>query len=293
MMRWADTAMYHAQPTTHEVNGEIVPRVTLLYMTDQPLRRLASAARLYEGVPVHDYTEISQNIALRWFDDMTKTALGAPLEFIDLHFLFEGVTRAWMDQLTRQRTGVYVAESLRFAVKEHAFSEVVMPPSIAELRDDDPKRVVWEGAVVKMGEAYNALIDAGIPAEDARGLLPMNTATRIHYKTNLRNLIPHAGMRLCSQAQHEWKQVWHGMVEAIASYGPPDENWQQQEILRMFRPICYQTGRCQFRAATDRYCSIRDRVEDHFAKGEGPEQWLDIHPLEPLMEGAARKRPGQ
>jgi len=291
--RWADVAMYRAQPTERADGGDIEPRVTLLYMTDSPLLRLASAARLYEGVPVHDYREISQNIALRWFDDMTKTALEAPLEWIDLHFLFEGVTRAWMDQLMRQRTAVYVAESLRFAVKEDAWTEVVMPPSIARLKWDDPKRVIWNQTVSMMGHAYNTLVDAGIPAEDARGILPLNTATRVHYKTNLRNLLPHAGMRLCSQAQWEWKRVWHEMIKAIADYGPPADSWQQAEITRLFKPICYQTGRCQFRAATDRHCVIRDRVEAHYASGDRPEVWLDINPLEPMMEGAARKEPGQ
>jgi flavin-dependent thymidylate synthase len=290
-MRWADAAMYRAAATTKEEDGSIVPRITLLHMTPKPLQQLAAAARLYEGVVIHDVNEITPNIASKWFDDMSKTVLAAPLEWIDLHFLFEGVTRAWMDQLTRQRTAVFVAESLRFAVKEDAELDVVMPPSIERLKDDDPKRVIWREAVYDMGRAYNSLINAGVPAEDARGLLPLNIATKIHYKTNLRNLVPHAGMRLCSQAQHEWKQVWAGMIDAIANYGPPEDSWQQQEILRLFRPICYQTGRCQFRAETDRYCSIRERVEDHYAKGEKPSQWLDIHPLEALREGAARKAP--
>jgi flavin-dependent thymidylate synthase len=216
-----------------------------------------------------------------------------PLEWIDFHFLFEGVTRAWMDQLRTQRTAAYVAESLRFAVKEDAQVEVVMPPSIARLKDDDPKRIIWENALRVMGLSYDQLINSGIPAEDARGLLPMNTATRIHYKTNLRGLAQHAGMRLCSQAQHEWKQVWHGIIEAIASYGPEEDRWQQQEILRLFRPICYQTGRCQFRAETDRFCSIRDRVETHHRNGVPPELWHDINPLEAMREGAARQAPGQ
>jgi flavin-dependent thymidylate synthase len=293
VVRWADEAMYKAEPTEKAEGGDIVPRVTLLYMTPDPLRKLASAARLYEGVVVHDPEEITVSMASRWFSDMSKTVLAMPLEWIDFHFLFEGVTRAWMDQLRTQRTAAYVAESLRFAVKEDAFAEVVMPPSITKLKWDDPKRVIWNQAVSTVGNAYNTLIDAGIPAEDARGLLPLNVATRIHYKTNLRNLVPHAGMRLCSQAQWEWKQVWAGMLMAIEDYGPHEDRWQQQEILRLFRPICYQTGRCQFRAETDRFCAIRERVEEHYANGDKPEQWLDINPWEAMTEGSARKAPSQ
>jgi flavin-dependent thymidylate synthase len=294
VQRWADVAMYSAAPATrNEETGLVEPRVTLRAMTPRPLQALAAAARGYEGVPVHSLDEISQSMALKWFDDMSNTVLEMPLEWIDFDFMFEGVSRAWMDQLRTQRTAAYVAESLRFAVKENAGLEVVMPPSIAKLNDDDPKRVIWESAVFRMGETYNALISAGIPAEDARGLLPLNIATRISYKTNLRNLVPHSGMRLCSQAQWEWKKVWHLMIEAIKAYGPEEDRWQQAEIARLFKPICYQTGRCKFRASTDRWCVIRERVEDHYAKGEGPALWLDIDPLEPVREGAARKAPVQ
>jgi flavin-dependent thymidylate synthase len=292
--RWADVAMYNAKPMQRfgtEGDGGVVPVVTLLYMTPKPLQNMAMAADLYAGNPVYDTEAVSQSKAIKWFDDMSETVLSMPLEWIDFHFLFEGVTRAWMDQLRTQRTAAYVAESLRFAVKDNAEFEVVTPPSISSLKEDDPKRAVWDNAVRLMSLSYNNLVNAGIPAEDARGLLPMNISTRIHYKTNLRNLAQHAGMRLCSQAQWEWKQVWHQMIIEISRYGPFEDRWQQAEINKLFRPICYQTGRCQFRAETDRWCSIRERVEAHYARGEKPETWVDIDPLDAMREGAARKPP--
>ena len=292
--RWADVAMYAAKPTErNKRSGLIEPQVTLTYMTDAPLQRMAVPSALYEGRVVHHYSEISQSYALKWFDDMSNTVLEAPLEWIDFSFLFEGVTRAWMDQLLRQRTAVAVAESLRFSVKEDLEMEVVAPPSIAKLDEDDPRYVIWHEGVGHSHDTYTRLINAGIPAEDARGIIPLNTAVRVHYKTNLRNLVPHAGMRLCSQAQWEWKQVWHKMIQAIKAYGPEEDRWQQAEIVKLFKPICYQTGRCKFRASTDRFCSIRDRVEAHFRAGVPPELWHDIDPLEPVREGAARKAPVQ
>jgi flavin-dependent thymidylate synthase len=235
--------------------------------------------------------DVSKYQAMHWFKEMTRTTLQAPLEFIDLHFFFEGVTRAFTHQLVRQRTAVYVQESQRFAVKENASFEVAYPPSIAKLDPDDPARAEWDKQVEKMSGAYNALVNSGIPAEDARGLLPTNITTRVHYKTNLRNLAEHAGMRLCSQAQYEWKQVWYEMIQAILNYGPVHERWQQREITKLFKPICYQTGKCGFHAESDRFCSIRDRVDAHAANGDQPETWVDIDPLEPLREGAARLSP--
>jgi flavin-dependent thymidylate synthase len=228
---------------------------------------------------------------MNWFTEMSRTVLKAPLEWINFSFYFEGVTRAFTHQLVRQRTAVYVQESQRFAVKENARWEVAKPPSIARLAEDHPMRVLWDQADTYDAWVYNALIAGGIPAEDARGRLPTNITTRIHYHTDLRNLAQQSGLRLCSQAQWEWKQVWAGILRAIRSYGPDEERWQQDAIAGLFRPICYQTGKCEFMAKSDRFCSIRDRVTDHFLKGEGPDKWDDIDPGEPLREGAARLRP--
>jgi flavin-dependent thymidylate synthase len=293
IVRWADAAMYSAEPDELAAAGKPVqPQVTLLSMTVNPLRVMAAGSSLYAGRVIRNEREITRAEAERWFSDMTKTKLQAPLEFIDLHFLFEGVTRAFTHQLVRQRTAVYIQESMRFAVKENAAFEVALPPSLQGLKEDDPRLVFWNQAVRDVTRAYISLINSGIPAEDARGLLPTNITTRVHYKTNLRNLAEHAGMRLCSQAQQEWKQVWQGIVNAILTY-PCEygQEWQQRAIVRLFKPVCYSTGKCEFMASTDRHCTIRDRVEAHHRLGQPSSEWTDINPLEPLSEGAARKSP--
>jgi len=289
VIRWGDVAMYTAPEAVNP--GDVHPAVTLVSMTPNPVRVIAAAAALYKGQVIHDPYEVDRETATRVLKDMTKTAIAAPLEFVDLHFLFEDVTRALTHQLVLQRTAVYVQESMRFAVKGNAAFEVAMPPSIAALAEDDPKRIVWQTAVYHVAGAYLGLVNTGIPAEDARSLLPTNITTKVHYKTNLRNLVEHSGMRLCSQAQHEWKALWSGMVHAIMTCGPGEDSWQHREIAKLFKPICYRTGKCEFMGEADRWCAIRDRVEQHHRRGEPSELWTDIHQYEPLREGAARVAP--
>ena len=36
------------------------------------------------------------------------------------------------------------------------------------------------------------------------------------------------------------------IVRAILEYGPRNERWQQREIVKLFKPVCYQTGERQF-----------------------------------------------
>jgi flavin-dependent thymidylate synthase len=285
--KWADEAMFTAPPL---VDGEelLKPRVTLTHMTPDPLRVMAVAAGQYEGKSFHSPDDISRDYAMHVLSNAAKS-LSAPLEFVVLHLYFEGVTRSFTHQLVRQRTATYVQESMRFAVKENAAHEVVMPPSIQALADDHPMRQIWMDHVARTAWVYNSLVNGGIPAEDARGGLLINIGTRVHYRTNLRDLIQHAGLRLCSQAQAEWKEVWAGIIREIMAYGPIQDAWQQREIVKLFRPVCYNTGKCEFMATTDRWCVIRERVEAHHSRGEPPDTWTDINPRECLHVEAARR----
>jgi len=312
--RFADVAMYHAAEAERAEDGDgeaALPRVTLVQMTRNPLGTMAAASELYRGT-VCPSPVVNRMVAEEWLHDMTRTRLQTPLEFVSLHFLLENVSRGFTHQLVRQRTAAYVQESMRFAVKDDAGWAVYMPPSIAELPDGHPRRELWIQAVKNTGTVYAGLVNNGIPAEDARGLLPTNILTRVHYHTNLRNLLEHAGNRLCTQAQFEWRLVFQGIVNAIRGFpsrlsdadGGSREHslqWQYDAIADLFRPICYRTGKCEFMAATDRHCNIRERVNSFHDSGIPSAQWdstvfpahVRINPAEWLLDPAsARKAPG-
>jgi len=293
--RYADVAMYKAEDMEQGEYG-VEPKVTIISATPNPLRTMTAATMMYSGHVVRDPYDVTEGEARTALEDMTKTALKAGLEFIDFHFLLEGVTRGFTHQLVRQRTAVYIQESMRFAVKEDASEAVALPPSLVGVKEDDPRRRVWDAAVKRVGWSYNALVESGMPAEDARGLLPTNITTRVHYKTNLRNLAEQGGVRLCTQAQFEWRKVWIQIVKAIALYQTretaPNDAWEFEQIARMFAPICYRTGKCEFMASVDRACSIRDRVQAHAAKGEASTTWVDIRPVEWLGDPAAARKNG-
>jgi thymidylate synthase ThyX len=146
----------------------------------------------------------------------------------------------------------------------------------------------WDECVGNIDKIYNGLINSGMPAEDARGLAPTNVLTMINYNTSLRGLLDHAGLRLCTQAQFEWRLVWMKMLEAIKNYGQTQRydgtdvgglfyqnsaRWQFDELATIFKPICYQKGSCQFMSDLDRSCTIRDRVNDFAAHGVASSEW--------------------
>jgi flavin-dependent thymidylate synthase len=281
IVAWADEAMYEAQPMLKDEGVRIHPKVFIMSATPDPLGTCAVDMRMYRGDPVYSTREITDKEREWAWEELSKTHLNTPLEGVSIKFMIEAVTRSFTHQMVRQRVGAYyVQESLRFAVKRGIANETALPPSIATTEEGAGK--IWHDAISAIGEAYNQLVDAGIPAEDARGLLPHAVTTRILYHTNLRALFEHAGNRLCTQAQFEWRAVFMGIINAIsnhqtAHFGSLADGWQWKIIAQpkayTFTPICYRLGRCAFKSELDRGCSIRSRVDGFAAAGVSSEQW--------------------
>jgi flavin-dependent thymidylate synthase len=279
IQRWADSAMYSAEP----MEGAH-PRVYLLMATPDPMGAIAAACMMYEGKVARTLLDnsLADDMRRHYWEQAKKTHLKAPLEFVDLHFMIEGVTRAFTHQMVRQRTAVYAQESLRFAVKEDMADAVALPPSLHRGEVDERAMEIWTKAVEAADEAYQLLVNMGVPAEDARGLLPHNVTTRLHYKTNLRNLLDHAGNRLCTQAQFEWRWVFNELVKAIhdyEGYGTQWNKWQFEHIAtdNVFKPVCFELGHCPLTASFDRGCTIRGRVEEGEFDKIRPEEWMLDH----------------
>lgn len=155
--------------------------------------------------------------------------------------------------------------------------------------DRQKARFVWDESINSAKDGYEKLIALGMPAEDARGLSPHAIVTKINWVVDLRALMATAGQRLCTQAQWEHREMWASLIQSIRDYGertqyktneggpkmsgPRSSSWQFDLLADRFKPVCYQTGRCQFRSDFDRYCNIRDRVEMNHKAGRPSKEW--------------------
>lgn len=155
--------------------------------------------------------------------------------------------------------------------------------------DRQKMRFKWDAAINYASDHYADLIEMGMPAEDARGLAPHAIVTQINWVVDLRALMATAGQRLCTQAQWEHREMWNSLIRSIREYGksvsyvtneegprnsgPRSSDWQYDLLANRFKPVCYQTGRCQFRSDFDRYCNIRDRVEANHSIGRPSSEW--------------------
>lgn len=312
VQRYADAAMYRSEDMPVGRDGVVRPRVYLVNATPDPFGSLAALNGMYTGRVRRSLAEVTDEERREAWAEVRKNVLGnGPLESIQFHFFIEGVTRAYTHQAVRSRASFIAQESLRFAVAEGQpwHRRVAYPPSLAaepvkaselmehdeelafmlpEDRDYALKRDVWDDAIISAQNAYQRLIDAGVPAEDARGLMPHAMTTRYHWICDLRTLLAEAGKRLCTQAQFEWRAVFAEVVKALRDYTSSQcdcgqqkdkcprnfDGWQFEEIASALKPLCYQEGHCGFMSKFDRGCTIRERV-NRFAANEVPSRSWD------------------
>ena len=119
------------------------------------------------------------------------------LEHASFTFGIEGISRACSHQLVRYRIASFSQQSQRCVTAENA--KFVLPPSIAERGIKVDSEIIIE--------AYKALIELGIPPEDARFVLPNATETKLVMTMNARELRHFFAQRLCKQAQWEIREL--------------------------------------------------------------------------------------
>jgi thymidylate synthase (FAD) len=193
--------------------------VRLLYHTPDPQRSIAAAARLcYSPVGAAELLEhMSEEAVRRVLKTVITSGHTSTLEHASYTFAIDGVSRAMTHQLVRHRLASYNQQSQRYVAydSEPVF---VVPPTVAA---DPVARAAFDDACATAFEAYRAQIDAGVPAEDARYLLPNARETKIVVTMNVRELLHFFELRCCRRAQWEIREVALAMLalaEATAPY---------------------------------------------------------------------------
>ena len=109
----------------------------------------------------------------------------------------------------------FAQRSQRYCV-EDGF-EYVTPASV---KKDPQTAALYRETVETIQSAYLRLVEAGVPAEDARMLLPNACCSEICVKMNLRELIHFSNERLCACAQWEIRALAREMVKAVLEVAP-------------------------------------------------------------------------
>jgi thymidylate synthase (FAD) len=183
------------------------------------------------------------------------------------HFTFtvSGVSRACVDQVRTHHVGVsFDVQSQRF-VRYGDDLRVVVPPKVRDLgrAPTDSKEAVAWGLFLKAEDAvrraYDALLQAGVPGEDARFILPMGTESAFIMTANFQALLHIGDERLCTAAQWEVRRMF-ARVRAEVRRAYPD-------LATAIQPKCgdHRQGYCNEPLRTYDACPL-SRVRPHRAE---------------------------
>jgi len=196
--------------------------VVLLRHTPNPEELVAQSAKLcYSAASIDELQKrIESNDQAIFIEKLADMRHFSPFEHISFTFGVEGISRACSHQLVRHRLASYSQKSQRY-VNEGRFAYIV-PLSIK----NTPMAVHYTGEewlADKMAEIqkwYNELVARGVPAEDARFMLPNACETKIVVTMNARELLHFFQHRCCNCAQWEIRDMAIEMLKLAKQAAP-------------------------------------------------------------------------
>ncbi|MGI6216989.1 MAG: FAD-dependent thymidylate synthase [Coriobacteriales bacterium] len=192
--------------------------VQLLYHTENPERAVATAARIcYASVGAAELMNTMSDEQVRSvLRTIMESGHYSTLEHASYTFAVDGVSRALTHQLVRHRLASFNQQSQRY-VKFDEEPNVVVPDTV----NADPElRKIFDSAIDSCWDAYAKLAQAGVPAEDARYVLPNACESKIVITMNIRELLHFFELRCCNRAQWEIREMANRMLDLVKPTAP-------------------------------------------------------------------------
>ena len=224
--------------------------VSLLSHTPNPEQVVAAAARLcYSDSSIDKLMGLDAEKAEVLLQKILSLGHYSVLEHASFTFGIEEISRACSHQLVRHRLASYSQQSQRYVSHDQPFAAVI-PPSITD-RPELLERI--EAFLSQTHAFYRELLDSGVPAEDARFILPNATQTKLVMTMNARELRYFFGLRCCRRAQWE--------IQAMAKEMLILARRAAQSLFKDAGPGCMR-GRCPEGTMT---CGAMTEVREEIA----------------------------
>jgi thymidylate synthase (FAD) len=241
-------------------NNQAVMQVKLIDYAQAPLEKLYAAFRTCYSAdtPIEIWNKIeaekiSHDTIREFIGERLKTGHGSPLEQVVFWFAIAGVSRSLSHQFVRHRIGIsFEQQSQRYVKFKQEKLAFVMPESWSRADLDGD----FAELLAKTSELYAKALKAGIPAEDARFILPNAAPTNFHVMVNFAEMLHICDLRLCVRAQWEIRRMVALMRAEIKKILP--------EIAVFLQPKCGENrmGYCDESIADWQKCPL-GRVRPH------------------------------
>ncbi len=162
---------------------------------------------------------------------VSELPMKAFLSHLSFTFALEGMSRACSHQLVRHRVASFSQQSQRYIQVKKLQEHVVTPPTVTEKGGERFASFIQEAS-----DAYAELVDAGVPREDARFVLPNAAETSLIMTMDGGSLMHFFGLRLCSRAQWEIRAMAEKMLTQVRAVEPM--------LFAEAGPYCVQLDKC-------------------------------------------------
>ena len=231
------------------MDGNNKPVVNLISKPANMLKTVYTACRTCYSAdyPINIYNSTDdEEKMLKLIERVISSGHYSTIEHIQVSFAISNVSRACTHQLVRHRHMSFSQKSQRY-VKEKGQFDYIIPPTI----ERNPElKAKFEEFMGEISKKYLEFTEAGIPAEDARFVLPNATASSMVASLNLRELIHLANLRLCTRAQYEIRLLVKAMCDELIK----EEPWLKDYLV----PKCERLGFCD----EDKCCGRMPRKEE-------------------------------
>lgn len=209
-------------------------QVTLIDHTADPIRALYMAYRVcYSTLTPQqvlarvDDERISHQKMANFVAERMKTGHVSPLEQVHFEFGISGVSRAFSHQFVRHRVGIsFEQQSQRYVTYKDGAFPFTTPKTVEKAGLGAEMEALFDD----VGRLYEKMVASGVPAEDARFLLPNATNTNFKITVNLASLLHICDLRLCTRAQWEFRRVAALMRAEVMRVAP--------DLGRYLQPKC-------------------------------------------------------
>jgi thymidylate synthase ThyX len=174
-----------------------------------------------------------------FFQRLIKDWTGIP-EMVQFTFTFRDIPEALLGQLARHRFGKLFVRSARvfpagtFAEEGRFFR----PDSCSDKIGNVEAYAAYESAMLNAQTAYKLLTEAGVPLEDARGVMPMHAFYDMTFTMDLKSLCALIQKRSCLILQQQyWAPLLAAMRDELCSK-------VDNRLGYIFAPPCKFRGAC-------------------------------------------------
>ncbi len=136
------------------------------------------------------------------------------LEHAVFTFEVEGLSRAALAQLTRHRLASFDVQSQRYVKLDNW--KAVIPNTVSQ----SGMLAEAENCIRNCMDIYEQLLEAGVPAEDARYVTPQGITTELIMTMNARELLHFFSLRTCNRAQWEIRKLADEMLKICKKVAP-------------------------------------------------------------------------